>query len=156
MRVSKRGSYYSLIIIILLSAGQTTSTNDHDGQQNTFGPHTLRLRQNDRYFSNGVFKCIFLDGNILIKINILLKFVPKGSINNFVSAWSAPSHYLEQWWLVYWGIYASLGLNGLKAALWSHLHIHGYGQTENGTCIILTRTIHIIHQLYIFWLYRGC
>ena len=26
----------------------------------------------------------------------------------------ATSHYLNQWWLVYWHIYASLGLNGLK------------------------------------------
>ena len=28
-------------------------------------------------------------------------------------AWSAPSHYLKQWWLVNWCIYASLGLNEL-------------------------------------------
>ena len=82
MRVSKRGSYHYLIIIILLSAGQTTSTNDHDGLQNTFGLNTLRQRQNGRYFLNGIFKCIFLDENCWIKIKFLLKFVPKGSINN--------------------------------------------------------------------------
>ena len=29
-------------------------------------------------------------------------------------AWLAPSHYLNQWWLVYWRIYASLGLNELR------------------------------------------
>ena len=37
----------------------------------------------------------------------------------------ATSHYLNQWWLVYWRIYASLGLNELKVLLtnsqpWAH------------------------------------
>ena len=46
---------------------------------------------------------------------ISLKFIPKGPINNIpslvqVMAWR---HYLNQWWLVYWRIYASLGLNEL-------------------------------------------
>ena len=32
---------------------------------------------------------------------------------------SVPSHYLKQWWLVCWRIYASLGLNELKApSIW--------------------------------------
>ena len=26
----------------------------------------------------------------------------------------ATSHYLKQWWLVYWGIYVSLGLNEFR------------------------------------------
>ena len=29
-----------------------------------------------------IFKCIFLNGNVLISIKIWLKFVPKGQINN--------------------------------------------------------------------------
>ena len=29
-------------------------------------------------------------------------------------AWPLTSHYLNQWWLVYWCIYASLGLNELR------------------------------------------
>ena len=36
-----------------------------------------------------------------------IKFSPK-----FVAG-QATSHYLNQWWLVYWRIYASLGLNEL-------------------------------------------
>ena len=31
----------------------------------------------------------------------------------WLGAGQAPSHYLNQWWLVYWRIYASLGLNEL-------------------------------------------
>ena len=29
-------------------------------------------------------------------------------------AWRAPSHYLNQWWLIHLYIYASLGLNELR------------------------------------------
>ena len=32
----------------------------------------------------------------------------------WLGAWSAPIHYLNQWWLYHWHIYASLGLNGLS------------------------------------------
>ena len=32
----------------------------------------------------------------------------------WLGAWSAPSHYLKQWWVIYWSIYASLGINELK------------------------------------------
>ena len=44
--------------------------------------HTLRLRQNGRHFADDIFKCIFLNENIWISINISLNFVPKGQINN--------------------------------------------------------------------------
>ena len=68
-----------------------------------------------------LFKCIFLNENIQISIiKISPKFVPEGQINNFQHRsrlWSgagqATSHYLNQWWLVCWGIYASPGLNEL-------------------------------------------
>ena len=33
---------------------------------------------------------------------------------HWLGAWTAPSHYLNQWWLVYWRIHASLGLNELR------------------------------------------
>ena len=56
-----------------------------------------------------------------ISIKISLKFVPKGPINNipalfrrWLGSVQAASHYLNQWWLVYRRIYASLGLNQLK------------------------------------------
>ena len=44
--------------------------------------NTLRPRQNGRHFPDDIFKCIFLNENVLISIKISLKFVPKGQINN--------------------------------------------------------------------------
>ena len=44
--------------------------------------NTLRPRQNGRHFADDIFKCIFLNENVLISIKISLKFVPKGQINN--------------------------------------------------------------------------
>ena len=44
--------------------------------------NTLRPRQNGRHFPDDIFKCIFLNGNVLSLIMISLKFVPKGPINN--------------------------------------------------------------------------
>ena len=41
---------------------------------------------------------------------VSLKFVPKVRINSM----AALSHNLNYWWLVYWRIYGSLGLNELK------------------------------------------
>ena len=43
---------------------------------------TLRLRQNGHHFSDDIFICIFVNGNVLISIKISLKFIPKGPINN--------------------------------------------------------------------------
>ena len=50
--------------------------------------NTLRLRQNACYFQDNIFKCIFLNENIWILINISLKFVS--------DAVQATSHYLKQ------------------------------------------------------------
>ena len=62
-----------------------------------FGPsfNTLRPRQNARHFADDIFKCIFLNENVLISIKSSLKFVPKGPINNIptlvqVMAWRRP------------------------------------------------------------------
>ena len=80
--------------------------------------NTLRPRQNGRHFPDDIFKCIFLNENVSISIKISLKFVPKGPANNVpalvqIMGWRRPGDklYLDQWWLVYWRIYASLGLN---------------------------------------------
>ena len=68
---------------------------------------TLRVRQHGRHFPDDIYRCIFLSENIWISIQISLKFVPKGPINNIPSlvqmmAWrptgQATSHYLNQWW----------------------------------------------------------
>ena len=57
--------------------------------------NSLRPRQNGRHFADDIFKCIFLNDNIWIPINISLKFVPKGPINNIpalvqIMAWRRP------------------------------------------------------------------
>ena len=44
--------------------------------------NTLRPRQKGQYFADEIFKCIFLNEDMWISINISLKFVPKGLINN--------------------------------------------------------------------------
>ena len=44
--------------------------------------NTLRPIRNGRHFADDTLKCIFLNGNIRISINISLKFVPKVPVNN--------------------------------------------------------------------------
>ena len=44
--------------------------------------NTLRLRQDGRHFADDISKCIFLNENVWIPIEISLKFVPKGPIDN--------------------------------------------------------------------------
>ena len=57
--------------------------------------NTLRPRQNGRHFPDDTFKCIFMNENVRISINISLKFVSKGLINNIpalvhIMAWRRP------------------------------------------------------------------
>ena len=57
--------------------------------------NTLRPRQNGRYFPDDSFKWIFLNENVWIAIEVSLKFVPKGPINNIpalvqIMAWRRP------------------------------------------------------------------
>ena len=57
--------------------------------------NTLSPRQNGRHSADNLFKCIFLNENIWILINISLNFVPKGPINNIpalvqIIAWHWP------------------------------------------------------------------
>ena len=44
--------------------------------------NTLRPRQDGCQFPDDILKCIFLNENISILIEISLKFIPKGPINN--------------------------------------------------------------------------
>ena len=53
------------------------------------------LRQNGRHFPDDFFRCIFLNANVWIWINVSLKFVLKGPINNIpalvqIMAWCCP------------------------------------------------------------------
>ena len=59
------------------------------------GFNTLRPRRDGRHFPDDIFNCIFLNEKVWILIQISLKFVPKGPINNIPSlvqmmAWRRP------------------------------------------------------------------
>ena len=78
----------------------------------SLGINTLRLRQNGCHFAS-IFKFSFLLENFSISIEISLKFVPIGPINN-----KSALNQIMDWCqtnegLVYWGIYASLSLKSL-------------------------------------------
>ena len=47
--------------------------------------NTMRPRQQDRHFSDDIFKCIFWNENVWILLKISPKFVPKVRINNITS-----------------------------------------------------------------------
>ena len=47
--------------------------------------NTLRPGQNSRYFPDDIFKCIFLNENVPISIEISLNLVPRGSITNITT-----------------------------------------------------------------------
>ena len=60
------------------------------GQLNTYNPiycneNTLRQKQNDRHFADGVSKCISLNLNFWILNKVSLKYVPQGLINNMAA-----------------------------------------------------------------------
>ena len=91
----------------------------------------LRPRQDGRRFADNVFKCIFLNENIWISLKISLKLFLRFQLTIFqhwfrywLGAVQATSHYLNQWWLVSWHIYASLGLNEIYLILTLRLHEH--------------------------------
>ena len=79
-------------------------------QDITLSLNTFRPRENCRHFPDGNFKCIFLNEDLLI----LSKFVLINNISALaqIMAGRRPgaSHYLNQWWLVYWRIYVPLEL----------------------------------------------
>ena len=76
--------------------------------------YTLRLRQNGRHFADDIFKRIFLNENVWISPKISLSLFLRFEFTKF-QHW-----HLNQWLLVSWHMYASLGLNEL---------IKGHGQS---------------------------
>ena len=59
--------------------------------------NTLRPRQNCRHSPYNIFKCNFVNENVLISIKIWLKFVPKGPLSNILAsvqmmAWQRPDN----------------------------------------------------------------
>ena len=84
--------------------------------------NSLRPRQNDRYFADDIFKCIFFSMKIYefrlrFHWSLFLRFeltIFQHWFTEWLGAGQATSHYLNQCWLVYRHIYASLGLNELS------------------------------------------
>ena len=101
--------------------------------------NTWRPRQNGRRFSDNTFQRIFVTENVIIAIEISLKFVPKGPINNIpalvqIMAWRRPgdkplsepmmvilpTHICVTWpqWVKEFELSESLGR--LTESLWCH------------------------------------
>ena len=73
------------------------SNNESNGHVVLVSIDSLWLRQNSRQFPHNILKCIFLNENIWILINISLKFIPKCPINNIpalvqIMAWRQPGN----------------------------------------------------------------
>ena len=107
-----------------------SSMQRHDSLYNTcLDINTLGLKQNNRHIVDNIFKCIFLNENVWLSIEISLTFVPREQLTilhhwfrQWFGTYQVTSHYLHQWWLVYWCIYASLSLNELiQMVQWSTL-----------------------------------
>ena len=84
-------SLFNMAILILMNVfAFPEHSNPIDNWLNTSRP-----RQNGCGFTDDTFKCIFLNENVRISIKNLLKFIPKGPIDNIPSlvqtmAWRRP------------------------------------------------------------------
>ena len=83
--------------------------------------NTLRPRQDCQHSPNDILKCVFLNDNYEFQLRCHWSLFLKVQLTIFqhwfrqwLGADQTISHYLNQWWLVYWRIYASLGLNDLN------------------------------------------
>ena len=83
--------------------------------------NTLRPTQNCRHFADDIFKYIFLNENVWISLKISLIFVLRLKLpilqhrfRSWLGTDQATSHYLNQFWLVYWCMYVSFSLNELN------------------------------------------
>ena len=86
---------YQLSISIWLLQVRTLQTSIHFAKKNYKSFNILRPRQNGRHFPDDSFKLILLNENVWISIEVSLKFVPKGPINNIpalvqIMAWRRP------------------------------------------------------------------
>ena len=71
---------FQAIIFFVMHPG--TNIYEKESMAYTHSFDTLRPIQNGRHFADDMFKCIFLNEKVWIPIEISLKFVLKGSINN--------------------------------------------------------------------------
>ena len=85
----------------------------------------LSPKQNGCHSGDGTFKATFLQWNMLNVIHISLKNIPEGPVDNYPAlvqtvAWCPNRRQTIIWSngdLIYWYLYASLGLNGLLNGL---------------------------------------
>ena len=127
----------------------------HPGGDKTLLPtnddplNTLRPRQNGRHFADDTCKCIFL--NQMLEIRLIFHWslflrVEFTILHHWFTLWlgayQATSHYLNQWWLDYRCIYASLGLNELTDAF-----IHDE---------ISDKLKIVLGFFYIIWVFTSC
>ena len=99
------------------------------------------FRQSGHNFADDIFKCIFLNENAWILITITLRFVPKVFqqwFRELLGAVQATSHYMNQWWLIYRRIYASISLNKLTKIQYNS------GQLETETMLPRLPYLHLI------------
>ena len=82
--------------------------------------NSLRPRRNRRHFVDDIFKWVFLIKMYEFRLgfhwSLFLRFeltIFQHWFRLWLGSSQATSHYLNQWWLVYWRIYASLSLNEL-------------------------------------------
>ena len=102
------------LFISPIFAEPTVSTHYCRCKQMESWVNTLRPRQDGCRLPDDTFKRIFLNENVRISIKISLKFVPKGPINNNPALDQIMACRRSGGQLVYWRIYASLGLNELS------------------------------------------
>ena len=93
--------------------------------------NSFRPRRNKRHLTDDILKFIFLNENVWISFwfhwRLFLRFeltIFKHWLRWWLGADQATSHYLNEWWLVYWCIYASLSLNELKVEATRSLEKH--------------------------------
>ena len=102
--------------------------------------NSLRPRLNRRYFVDDIFKCIFLNEMFEFRLKFHWKLflrvqflIIQHCFRWWLGAVQATSHHLNQWWLAYWRIYASLSLNDLSTACISVLQpLHTTGGRMQG------------------------
>ena len=75
--------------------------------------NTSRPRQNGIYVRDDIFKCIFWDDRVIIALQISLELVPKAPNYNKPALNPILAQTNDR--LIWWAIYAPLGLNELTA-----------------------------------------
>ena len=123
------------------------------------GVNTLRLRQNGRHFADNIFNCIFSNKNVWISINISLKIVPKGQINNIpamvqIMAWHRPGDKpLSEPMMVSLLTHICLTLPELRLAvgfiytMYIYIYIHTYKVSDPMTIAVMVKGS-------LFWWHR--